>query len=274
MTLDWTDNPVKPLKVGVHELEYICLGPPPQEAPTLILLHEGLGCVRLWRDFPLRLAQATGLGVFAYSRAGYGQSSSINLPRPLDYMSIEANEIFPELLAKAGIDQFILVGHSDGATIAALFSGHRADDRLMGAVLMAPHFFAEECGLSEIEKITKDYKCTDLKSRLGRYHKDPDVAFYGWSDSWLHPDFRNWNVAECLNSINVPVLAIQGRSDSYGSLIQLGEIMNRCQNSVSLQVLENCGHSPFLEEPDKVLTMIRDFIASQIKLTGQGNNGY
>jgi pimeloyl-ACP methyl ester carboxylesterase len=261
--LAWSDAPDAVCQIAGHMLEYACFGPAPEDAPTIILLHEGLGCVKLWRDFPALLAERTGLGVFAYSRAGYGASSPVDLPRPLNYMTVEAQEILPHLLEFVGAKELFLLGHSDGATIAAIYSGTFDDARLRGTILMAPHFYAEAGGLREIAKITADYNSSDFKSRMGKYHKNPDVAFRGWSDSWLHPDFKKWNVADCVYGIKVPVLAIQGRDDLYGSLQQITDIVHRSSGAVTLSVLEGCGHSPFLEAAEQTLGAIDNFIRAQ-----------
>jgi len=176
-------------------LEYACWGPSPSKAPSIVLLHEGLGCTALWRDFPKRLADATACGVVAYSRSGYGASDLATLPRPLDYMTQEAVRVLPDVLNSLGINRCILFGHSDGATIAAIYAGSVADSRLCGVIPMAPHFFTESVGLTEIRRAKEAYETTELKQRLAKYHQDPDSTFRGWNDSWLHPDFESWNVA-------------------------------------------------------------------------------
>lgn len=243
-------------------LEYAYYGPPPANAPTLILLHEGLGSVSLWRDFPQQLAAATGWGVLAYSRAGYGMSDLADLPRPLDYMSIEATVVLPEVLDAVGLKQGVLLGHSDGATIAAIYAGHVADKRLLGIALMAPHFFTEPVGLQAIAEAKIAYDTGMLRQRMAKYHRDPDNTFRGWNDSWLHPDFERWNVASVLNTINVPVLAIQGKQDQYGTLRQLEEIELRCPTNVNTLVLDDCRHSPFLDQPQAVISGTAEFCHS------------
>lgn len=260
MSFAWQENPAHKIDLGTCQLEYTCFGPPPGQAPTIVLLHEGLGCVALWRDFPRRLAEDTGCGVFVYSRAGYGNSSLVDLPWALTYMSIEAESVLPALLDHMGFKDGFLLGHSDGATIAALYGGSSNDTRLTGIMLMAPHFFTEEDGLTEIKAAKAQYEQQDLKARLAKYHGDPDIAFRGWSDSWLHPDFKAWNVADCLNEIDIPVLAIQGRNDPYGTLRQLEEIMHRTKGPVSLSVLDNCGHAPFKEKAELTLSIIARFV--------------
>lgn len=249
------------LQTAGKELEYACWGPAPSDALTLVLLHEGLGCTALWRDFPQQLAEATGLGVFAYSRAGYGGSDPADLPRPLDYMTREATEVLPEVLDAAGIRRAVLVGHSDGATIAAIYGGSVQDHRVRGLALMAPHFFTEDMGLTEIAAAKVAYETTNLRDRMAKYHANPDNAFRGWNDSWLHPDFKAWNVSEVLDYIRVPILAIQGRQDQYGTLAQIEEIENRSYAPVDTLLLDDCRHAPFLEQPEAVLAGLTDFCA-------------
>lgn len=249
------------LTAGGKSLEYACFGPEPGGAPTLVLLHEGLGCVALWRDFPQALTDATGCGVFAYSRAGYGRSDAADLPRPLDYMTREATEVLPEVLDAIGACASILVGHSDGATIALINAGSVADRRVRGLVCMAPHLFTEEIGLSEIANAKTAFETGDLRERLARYHADPDNAFRGWNDAWLDPGFRDWTVADVIDHIRVPVLAIQGREDQYGTLAQVEEIETRSYAPVDTLILEACRHAPFVDQRDKVLGAVAEFCA-------------
>lgn len=252
--------PAGTLAVAGTTLEYSCLGPPPDEAPTLVLLHEGLGCVQLWRDVPATLAQATGLGVFVFSRAGYGQSGSTVLPRPLDYMTQEAVDILPSILDAAGIRHAVLVGHSDGATIAAIHAGCVADPRVLGVVLMAPHFFTETVGLVEIEKARQAFENGNLRERLGRFHRDVDNAFRGWNDAWLDPEFDVGGAENVLDGICVPVLAIQGREDHYGTLDQIDIVSRRVRQApVSTLILDECRHAPHLEQTPTVVAAIADF---------------
>lgn len=260
MNLDWSDTPATPLMVNGKRLEYACWGPPPERAPTLVLLHEGLGCTALWRDFPARVAEATGWGVLAYSRAGYGRSDPADLPRPLDYMTREAVDILPRVLDAAGVRKVVLMGHSDGATIAAVHAGSVADFRVRGAILMAPHFFTEAMGLAEIARAKDAFETGDLRARMARYHRDPDNAFRGWNDSWLAPGFAAWNVADVIDYIRVPVLAIQGRADPYGTLAQIDEIESRSYAPVETLVLDDCAHAPHLDQPRATLTAVGDFL--------------
>lgn len=209
----WENSSGAKFSAGGKALEYACFGPAPDDAPTIIMLHEGLGCLALWRDFPQNLANLTGFGVFAYSRAGYGQSDLADLPRPLDYMTDEAVNVLPEVLNKIGFQRGILLGHSDGASIAAIYAGSIEDHRVRGLILMAPHFFTEPVALAAIAEAKIAYDAGDLKQRMQKYHRDPDNMFRGWNDSWLHPDFKDWNVASVIDYLRIPVLAIQGRDD-------------------------------------------------------------
>ncbi len=243
-------------------LEYRCFGPPPSDAPTFVLLHEGLGCAELWRDFPIKLSKATGFGVFAYSRAGYGHSEPVQLPRPLNYMTIEATDSLPSVLDAVAAKSVVLLGHSDGATIAAIHAGQMAGPRIKGVVLLAPHFFTEPNGLAAIAKAADAYNTGDLRGKLGKYHNDPDNAFRGWNDSWLHPDFTQWNVADVLDTIRVPVLAVQGEDDPYGSLDQIDVVKQRVKLSVvTTLILAQCKHAPHLEHSKDVIEAVASFCA-------------
>ena len=259
--LEWSKTPTTPLVVKGVTLEYTCLGPSPDKAPTIVMLHEGLGCAALWRDFPARVAARTGMGVLVYSRQGYGQSDPAELPRPLDFMTREAVEVLPHVLDQAGIKRCILFGHSDGATIAAIHAGSVEDFRVRGLILMAPHFFTEEMGLDEIAKARAAFETTDMKVRMGRYHKDPENAFRGWNDTWLDPAFKVWNVGEVIDYFRIPVLAIQGRADQYGTLAQIEEIEARSYAPVDTVILNDCKHAPHLEQPDQTLNAVAEFAA-------------
>jgi pimeloyl-ACP methyl ester carboxylesterase len=253
----WVDTGF--LNASGKRLEYACHGPAPDKAPTLVMLHEGLGCVALWRDVPARLAVTTGMGVVAFSRAGYGQSDPADLPRPLDYMTREAVEVLPEVLDAIGFRSGVLLGHSDGATIAAIHCGHFDDARVRGLVLIAPHFFAEAMGLAEIEQARMAYVTTELRGKMAKYHRDPDNAFFGWNDSWLHRDFKDWNVAGFIDTIRVPVLVVQGEKDQYGTLAQIRELETRCPMPVKTVIPPGAHHAPHLEATEQTLNPIIDF---------------
>lgn len=259
MVLDWSETPNTPLVIDGARLEYYCLGPAPDAAPTIVMLHEGLGCAALWRDFPKRVAEATGMGVFVYSRAGYGQSDPVDLPRPLDFMTREARQSLPQILDAIGFRRGILFGHSDGATIAAIHAGSVEDFRVRGLILMAPHFFTEPGGLAAIAEARESYEQGGLKERLARYHRDPEIAFRGWNDVWLDPGFAKWNVAEVIDYFRIPALAIQGRDDQYGTLAQIDVIEERAYSPVDMVVIDNCKHAPHLDQPEAVLAAVAEF---------------
>jgi pimeloyl-ACP methyl ester carboxylesterase len=241
-------------------LEYRFTGPQPGEAPTLVLLHEGLGCAGLWGDFPQRLAKATGFGVFAWSRAGYGQSSTIPLPRPLDYMNAEAQQVLPRVLDTIGFRRGFLIGHSDGASIAAIHAGSVRDARVLGVTLIAPHFFTEEKGLVEIAKARVAYETGDLRTRLARRHAHVDAAFRGWNDAWLDPGFRKWNIEEFLPPIQCPVQVIQGIDDQYGTDAQVKVVQAQCRVPVEVAMFPGVQHSPHREVPELLAAKIAGFV--------------
>src|SRR5882762_1993549 len=216
-----TLSPSGLLRINAADLEYRMIGPSPEHAPTIIMLHEGLGSTALWGDFPDKLQAATGAGVLVYSRAGYGASTPAKLPRPLDYMHIEALDVLPKLLDAIGFRRGLLVGHSDGASIAAIYAGSVQDHRVRGLTLIAPHFFTEDMGIAEIARAKEAYATTDLRQKLARWHANVDNAFRGWNDAWLDPEFRKWDITEPLAYIRVPILIVQGADDQYGTQRQI-----------------------------------------------------
>ncbi|MBX2826382.1 MAG: alpha/beta hydrolase [Gammaproteobacteria bacterium] len=256
----WQQGKNLRLELGDLSLEARCYGPPPAQSPTLVLLHEGLGCVALWRQFPELLSSRTGLGVFAYSRAGYGQSSAIPLPRPLDYMTREAVDVLPQVLERIGFRNGVLIGHSDGASIAAIYAGRVVDERLQGLVLMAPHFFTEPDQLMAIESAKVAYLESDLRDKLSRYHANVDIAFRGWNDAWLDRDFKRWNISDVIDSWSVPALVIQGADDEYGTLAQVQEIQRRSRRPVTVDIVQQCRHAPHLEYTEHTLAGIDAFL--------------
>ena len=259
---NWADGWSGRVPIDGVALEIALFGPPPHPhgPPVIVLLHEGLGCVALWRDFPARLAALTAAPVLAWSRRGYGASDPADLPRPLDYMTREAEDGLPALLGWLDAPSFVLAGHSDGASIAALYAGNRADDRLAGIVLIAPHFFTEEAGLASIAEARTAYQTTDLAAKLGKYHADADACFYGWNDAWLDPEFKKWNIEACLPGIRVPLLFVQGAEDQYGSLAQLETIRQNCSAPVTETILPDCRHSPHIEQPEVLLNAFQEFL--------------
>jgi len=224
------------------------------------MLHEGLGCVGMWGDFPDKLQQASGCGVFAYSRAGYGQSSPVTLPRPLSYMHDEARDTLPKLLDTIGFRHGLLVGHSDGASIATIYAGSCQDHRVQGLVLIAPHFFTEDEGLASIAEAKRAYETTDLRSKLARWHKDPDNAFHGWNGAWLDPDFRTWDITDALGYIRVPILIVQGEHDQYGTVAQIEAAQRDCYCPVEVALLPDAKHAPQREAPEATLKAISEFV--------------
>jgi pimeloyl-ACP methyl ester carboxylesterase len=248
------------LRIGDSDLEYRLIGPAPSEAPTIVMLHEGLGSAALWGDFPQALQTATGMGVFVYSRAGYGASSPVTLPRPLDYMSREALDVLPALLDKIGFQRGVLLGHSDGASIAAIYAGASGDHRLRGVVLIAPHFFVEDVSVASIAAIRKTFETTDLQARLARWHRNVDNAFYGWNDAWLDPDFRRWDISEYLAYIRVPIGILQGEADQYGTIRQIEIAKEECYCPVDVTLVPQSGHSPHREAPDLTLATVSEFV--------------
>jgi pimeloyl-ACP methyl ester carboxylesterase len=249
------------LNSGPETLEYRMIGPRPVAAPTLVLLHEGLGCVGLWGDFPDKLAAATGCGVFVYSRAGYGKSSPVTLPRPIAYMHHEAKESLPHVLDAIGFQSGILVGHSDGASIATIYAGSHQDHRVRGLVLMAPHFICEDVTAKSIAEARDAYDNGDLRARLAKYHANVDNAFRGWANVWLENDFRQWDISDELAYIRVPVLIVQGEDDQYGTMRQIEIAQEECYCPVEVAMLPGVKHNPARETPDVTLRHVSDFVS-------------
>lgn len=230
--------------------------------PSLILLHEGLGSVTMWRDFPARLAEVTGCGVFVYSRYGYGWSTPCTTHPVGDrYMHREALEILPKLIDKCGFEAPVLIGHSDGGSIALIHAGG-AGQHLSGVVTLAAHVFNEDVCVASIQKARTAFETTDLKSKLGRYHEDPEGAFWLWNQAWLAPSFRDWNIEEYLPTIACPVLAIQGATDEYGTGAQIEAIARGAGGPVETKILPDCRHSPHRDQPELTLSHISDFLSN------------
>jgi pimeloyl-ACP methyl ester carboxylesterase len=260
------------LNINGADLQYRMTGPLPDQAPTIVMLHEGLGSAALWGDFPDRLQAATGAGVFVYSRAGYGASSAVKLPRPLDYMHVEALQVLPKLLDEIGFRRGLLVGHSDGASIAAIYVGGVQDHRVRALALIAPHFIVEDISVTSIAEIKQAYETANLKEKLARWHADVDNAFYGWNGAWLDPEFRNWDISEYLAYIRVPVAIIQGADDQYGTLRQVEIAEAECYCPVDVTILRDAGHSPHREAPEATLTALSDFANSVLHAHGEAQS--
>jgi pimeloyl-ACP methyl ester carboxylesterase len=267
-----TLTPTGTLTIGSSELEYRMIGPAPEAAPTIVLLHEGLGSAHLWGDFPEKLAAATGTGVFVYSRAGYGASSPVPLPRPLDYMHVEALDVLPKLLDAIGFRRGLLLGHSDGASIAAIYAGGVQDHRIRALVMIAPHFVVEDVSLEAIAEAKAAYEQGTLKAKLARWHRDVDNAFIGWNDAWLDAKFRDWDISEYLAYIRVPVMIAQGADDQYGTLRQIEVAQEECYCPVDVAIIPDAAHSPHREAPEITLAAVTDF-ANRVLLThGEGKH--
>jgi pimeloyl-ACP methyl ester carboxylesterase len=275
-----------------QRLEYRWIGPKPGDAPTIVFLHEGLGCMGMWRDFPDRIARESGCGALVYSRWGYGASDPVRRRRPVRFMHDEALQSLPAVIEHFKLHDFILFGHSDGASIAIIYAGtHSRSAR--GLILEAPHVFVEPICLESIARIANspsesthrvhaDYRSlrysspkitaspireqdgggpTDLRKRLARYHgANTDSMFRTWTEVWLNPDFRLWNIEEYLKGIEAPLLVIQGEEDEYGTLKQVDAVMTQTRGPVESLVLASCGHSPHRDQPEQVMSATVQFI--------------
>ncbi len=248
------------INIGEMSLEYAWFGPRPQDGPTIVMMHEGLGSVSTWRNFPERLAAATKAGVFVFSRAGYGRSSSAQLPRPLDYLQREAIDVLPKILDAIGFQRGILLGHSDGGSIAAVYAGSIQDHRVRGLVLIEPHFFVEEMNVEAIRKTARLYETTDLRTRLACHHANADDTFRGWRDLWLDPNFKAFDIRQELAYIRVPVLIVKGEDDPYSTLAQIRAAEEACYCPVESVVIAKAQHAPHHDQPEPTLAAIAAFI--------------
>jgi pimeloyl-ACP methyl ester carboxylesterase len=240
-----------------HSLAYEWIGEETGK-PPLVFLHEGLGSIRQWRDFPAKVAAATGRHALVYDRYGYGDSDVLREEkRTVRFMHDEALVALPELFSKLKVENPVLVGHSDGASISLIHAG--AGHAVRGVVAMAPHVFIEPLCLRSIDKAAEAFEKTDFGVKLARYHRDARKTFYGWADVWLDPGFKGWDIrGEYLKGIRCPVLGIQGFDDLYGTMAQLDEL-HRLSNAQLLK-LEQCGHAPFKDQPEEVLSAIVSFV--------------
>ena len=245
-----------------HRIEVQRIAGARRGAPTIVFLHEGLGSVSMWRDFPQRVAESTGCPVIVYSRYGYGQSDVPQAPFAVRYMHDESLDALPELLDKLGVEQPILFGHSDGGSISIIHAG--AHDRVKALVLEAPHVFVEDISVASIAAAKLAFETTDLPEKLARHHADAEKSFRRWNDIWLHPDFRCWNIEEYLPRVDCPVLVIQGFDDEYGTMAQLESIAMNARGPVELVKLERCGHSPHRDRPEAVLAAVTRFVRTLV----------
>ena len=256
--IDWAGRCVR--------IEHEWIAPDRRTSPLIVFLHEGLGSLAMWRDFPQRLCSAAGCRGLVYSRPGYGRST----PRAaeeawgLDFMHRQAHEVLPALLQALAVDAATeppwLFGHSDGGSIALLYAARFAAE-VAGAIVVAPHIKVEDLSVRSIEQARLAYRDTYLRERLARYHDDPDSAFWGWNQIWLHPPFRDWSIEAEIASITCPVLAVQGVGDEYGTLEQIRGIARRVSQAELLE-LADCGHSPQRDQPDQLIAASASFIAN------------
>ncbi len=244
----------------VH-IEHAWVGADDAPAPLLVFLHEGLGSLSMWRDFPAQLCSALGWRGLVYSRPGYGQST----PRAADehwgpdFMHRQADDVLPALLDALRVQQpVVLFGHSDGASIALLHAAHHPQ-RVHSLVLLAPHIMVEAFGIASIAAARKNYIGGDLREKLARHHRDPDAAFYGWNDAWLSPGFARWQITSSLKYIRCPVLAVQGVDDAYGTMAQIDGIAQAVPGTRLLK-LPQCGHAPHRDQPQAVIAATVDFL--------------
>jgi pimeloyl-ACP methyl ester carboxylesterase len=258
-------TPTELLDVDGRRIEYRFVNADGAHSADIVMLHEGLGSVSLWRDFPEQLAQATGCRVLVYSRLGYGHSSPLHEPRRVDYMHEEARIWLPAILSRLGIRRPFLFGHSDGASIALI---HAADPNsaASGIIALAPHVKVEEISVRGIGDVRTAYLKTALRARLSRHHADVDAVFWGWNRIWLDPQFRDWNIESLLGLIRCPILAIQGQDDEYGTMGQIDSIAHSVPLAKVL-ALADCRHSPHRDQPQAVLAAARDFLAAHAKIT-------
>jgi pimeloyl-ACP methyl ester carboxylesterase len=246
------------IEIDGCQLEYRTL-PGAADRSWLVFLHEGLGSVSLWRDFPGTLARRLGRRALVYSRRGYGRSDALEGPRTPDFMHREARDVLPRLLGALGIRRPILIGHSDGASIALIRAAEAPED-VEAVVAMAPHVFVEPISVKSIAQVTETYARGDLRQRLARHHTHVDDAFRGWSDIWLSPAFRDWSLLADVARLRRPTLVIQGLDDEYGTLAQVEAIAEGAAGPVQRLVLEQCGHAPHRDQEGAVLEAIGGFV--------------
>jgi pimeloyl-ACP methyl ester carboxylesterase len=254
-----------------RRLEFEWIGPGPEAAPTLVFLHDGLGCIDTWRDFPATLAAATGCGALVYSRAGYGGSEALPGPWPASFMHDEGWTALPEVMAALGVCDGFLVGHSDGASISLIHGAGRdgaggsggsgGSGWLRGMALEAPHIFVEPVALESIGKLPALYRQPDLWQRLVRYHgANTENCFTSWVEIWLRPEFRSWSIDALLPRVRCPVLAIQGEGDPYGTLGQLQAVAAGCGGPAETLLLPGCGHTPHRQQRERTLAAMTGFL--------------
>ncbi|MEO7400641.1 MAG: alpha/beta hydrolase [Polaromonas sp.] len=257
--IDWAGRPAR--------IEHQWINRERTTTPLIVFLHEGLGSVAMWKDFPQRLCQAAACRGLVYSRPGYGRSTPRASGETLgvDFMHRQAREVLPALFDALDIDAAIdrpwLLGHSDGGSIALLYAAG-FPERIAGAIVLAPHILVEDLSVSSIEKVRTAYLETDLRQRLARHHDDPDSAFWGWNDIWLKPEFRHWSIELEISAIRCPLMAVQGLEDEYGTLAQIRGIARQVPQT-ELHELAACGHSPHRDQAELLIATVSGFIQRQ-----------
>jgi len=247
-----------------HRLEVLRIAARVPQMPELVFLHEGLGSISLWKKFPAHVAKATGCPATVYSRYGCGNSDLLAELRPVTFMHDEALHALPDLLAQLQIESPVLIGHSDGASIALIYAGTQPSDarnQVRALVLLAPHVFVEDLSIASIAEAKIRFETTNLSEKLARHHRDPARTFWGWNNIWLDPEFRRWNIEEFLPRITCPILVIQGHDDQYGTMAQVDSIARQSSGPVEILALDDCRHSAHRDQPDAVLKAIADFVA-------------
>ncbi len=251
------------VEAGGHRLEYEWVGAGAAAAPVIVMLHQGLGSLELWRDFPKAVHEATGLRVLVYSRWGYGRSEAVtDVPHGADWMHRGARPELADLLAALGVAKPVLLGHSDGASVALLYAALGVAPAALGVIAMAPHVFLEKESIVSLAKARVSYEEGDLRAKLARFHADVDGAFYGWNVTWLAPALRGWTIEAELGGIQCPVTLVQGVADEYGTPAQLAAIRRKTGGKAEIALLENCGHSPHIDQRAAVLGAIRRHLAA------------
>jgi len=240
------------------KLETLLIAARDANKPTIVMLHEGLGSIALWKDFPHRLAERTGCGVLVYSRYGHGDSDRLLEKRPVSFMHHEGEVVLPELLRMLGVERPILFGHSDGGSIALVYAG-KFPQWPRALILEAPHVFVEDLSVASIAAAKVNFQTTDFREKLAKYHAHVDETFWGWNDIWLDPEFRSWNIESYLDTIRCPVLCIQGEQDEYGTRAQVETIRSRVPGT-ELVMLADCKHSPHRDQREKTLDAVVRFV--------------
>jgi len=259
--------------VDGKRLEVLWLASSQADAPVIVMLHEGLGSIAAWKTFPQQVTAHTGCSVLVYSRYGHGNSDKLLEKRPVTFMHYEGQVVLPELLGKLGIERPILLGHSDGGSIALIFAG-TYPERCAALILEAPHVFVEDLSVASIAQAKVNYQTTDLPEKLARYHAHADETFWGWNDIWLNPEFRGWNIEGYLDAIRCPILCIQGEQDQYGTVAQVQAIKARVP-ATKILMLPDCKHSPHRDQPEMTLRGITEFVRKLKSTTGtESSVGY